>query len=445
MKKPVSIKIKLTFTIMVVFLIVTVFFTGCLVSISNSVYKRTLETELTELVSNNVDKIKGIENGKLIIEEGFIYELSGSYTSVFSKEGSLLAGTLPIGFSNTSEFLDRKLRIEEGDNANFLILDVYYPLDWENGLWVRGFSEMADRKLITKNLLLSAGFTLPFFLVVIGLLSYFLAKSSLKPLETVNQAAAEINDGGDLKKRINLQNAPYEFIELSTSMDSMLDRIENAFEVEKRFTSNVSHELRTPISVIKSAAEYSLKYDEGKEWVSSMEIVKRNADSMGEMTENLLMLSRMELGTIKSEFKTFDFSNFLAETLDTLPQETIRNIEPNHYVHGDTELLKNAIKNLVENAKKYGKENGHIIVSLTGDSKHFTTLSVKDDGIGIEKEKIPYIFDRFYRGDESRNSKVSGSGLGLSIVYEIIKLHGAAISCDSIPGVGTEFKIIFKK
>ncbi len=230
----------------------------------------------------------------------------------------------------------------------------------------------------------------------------------------------------------------------------MLDRIEQTFEREKQFTSDASHELRTPVAVILSECEYmadcSLTAEEYREAADS---VKDQAEKMSRLINELLTISRMERNTIKLDFEETDISellNFVCDEQEELHNGSIiltRNIAPDISAYSDRLTIMRLFINLISNAYSYGKENGHINVSLDTD-KNNIKVSVKDDGIGISTENLPKIWERFYQADPARTSDRNGSsGLGLPIAKMIAALHHGNISVSSQIGKGSEFIFTF--
>lgn len=444
MNSKISVKLKLTIAFVLLFMVMTGIFTWYLVSISNSVYKRTQSADLKELLSKDITFIEGYKNGHLSLSEGFLYEYSGIFVSVYNDKKGLLAGQIPWALKENLEFLNGEIRDIESKDTNFLVLDLYYPFDWEQGVWIRGIVEMNDQTHIMKNLIIASAISLPLFLIIVVILSLMISKGILLPLDRINNTARNINEIEDLSQRIGLNQGSREFIELSNAMDGMLERLENSYEKEKRFTSDVSHELRTPISVIKGAAEYSLKYDDSDEWKDSMKMILKNVNNMADMVESLLALSRLESAKGGIKFEQLNLSDLTMDICSDFDLKIETDIESNICIDGERSLLTRLINNLLDNAKKYSDIDCRICVSLHAyNNATKAILSIKDNGHGIPSDKLELIFDRFYRVDESRNNSISGIGLGLSLVSEIANIHGAKIEVDSILNIGTEFKIHF--
>ena len=183
--------------------------------------------------------------------------------------------------------------------------------------------------------------------------------------------------------------------------------------------------------------------DEPAELRQSLDVVKRQARKMSSLVSRLLTFTRLEQGTQRLKMEDTDLSELTLavcgeqRTIES-DKQIAADVEPGVIVRGDGELLTILIQNLMSNARKYGKENGHVWVSLkTVNDK--ARLTVRDDGVGISPEQLPRIWDRFYQADASRTNRDGSLGLGLSMVKEIARLHGGEAAADSAPGEGCTF------
>ena len=245
----------------------------------------------------------------------------------------------------------------------------------------------------------------------------------------------------------------------------MISRLEQAFEAERRFTSDASHELRTPMSVIMAQTELTLEQErEKEEYKAALEVIHRQGSRMNRLIENMLDYTRLEQRTGEYPLDTSNLSEQVSAICEDM--KLIRNkeitltyqVEPGVTIRGNALLLGRMLQNLIDNAYKYGKEQGHIRVILQSNwkdeleewirpeqsAKKYVLLTVEDDGIGISQSAQEKIFERFYREDVSRsNHSVQGYGLGLSMVKKIAELHQATICVQCEEGVGSIFIVIF--
>ena len=220
----------------------------------------------------------------------------------------------------------------------------------------------------------------------------------------------------------------------------MANNIEESFKRLKIFNSNVSHELKTPLTIIKGEIEVALMNNECDKML--LKSLLDEINYINEITDKLLFLTKKD-ALNKQNFEKIDLENIILEMFEKYTKKISinLNIEDEEYViKGDKTLLKIAISNLIENSIKYGATKLEITLKK---GKNKITLSIKDNGIGIPKDKLPFIFDEFYRVDESRNKKVKGFGLGLSIVKSIITLHNGNIKLISEENKGVEAIIKF--
>jgi two-component system sensor histidine kinase ArlS len=272
-------------------------------------------------------------------------------------------------------------------------------------------------------------------------------KNSLKPLAEMTKMTGEIR-AQNLNLRLNVTNAKDELKELVITFNSMMDRIETAYNKQNQFVSDASHELRTPISVIQGYARMLERW--GKEdpevLQESIEAIRNEAENMKELVEKLLFIARNDKDTLTLTKENFS----LSEMMEELVKET-RMVDGRHVINssieqgikvfGDRNLIKQAMRIFVDNAQKYTEEGSSIDISLRRDENK-AIMVVKDQGCGIPEKDLSGIFDRFYRTDESRDRNRGGHGLGLSIAKIIVLRHGGKIHVKSKQGESSEFSVI---
>jgi len=250
-----------------------------------------------------------------------------------------------------------------------------------------------------------------------------------------------------LDTRLQVDETQVELKNLAMAINSMLDRINEAYRAQVRFVSDASHELRTPISVIQGYANLLDRWGKNDEKTlqESINAIKDEAANMKELIEQLLFLARGDNNTITLQLEKFSLKDLAEEVvnetrmIDTTHRFEVRSSEV--CVNADRALIKQALRILVDNAIKYTDAGGTITVA-TGREGELAKLSVTDDGIGISPEIVPQIFDRFYRADESRARATGGAGLGLSIAKWIVSRHGGHMEVLSREGIGTKIVIV---
>ncbi len=223
-------------------------------------------------------------------------------------------------------------------------------------------------------------------------------------------------------------------------------------QVRRDFVANVSHELRTPLSILRGYIETLLDSPKTprEELMRILGVMERHSNRLELLVEDLLTLVELESGNPNLQLGDIDLSNFLREIIRDW-EKKLANKQLNIIVdvpsdfspiRADRTRLQEALYNLLDNAVKYSREHGEIRVSARNRDGEIE-LSVSDDGIGIAKEDLPRIFERFYRADKARSGdKVRGTGLGLAIVKHITQLHGGRVEADSDPGKGTRIRVI---
>lgn len=301
------------------------------------------------------------------------------------------------------------------------------------------------------------------FLIIGGLVLLFIAfasrqviKLSMRPLEKI-EATAEKIAGGDLSARLDNFEPDTEVGRLSTSLNQMLSRIEESFTARtesesklRRFVADASHELRTPLTSIRGFAELHRQgaVPEGEKTKELISRIEKESMRMGSLVEDLLMLARMDQSR-EIVMADVDLSTLIKEAVTSAqvagPEHPITS-DIAHDVHtqGDSDKIYQVVTNLLANARAHTPAGTAIHVA-TYSADDGTYVTVADKGPGLTAEDQQHVFERFYRVDTSRQrSSSDGSGLGLSIVDEVMKAHGGSVSVSSEPGNGATFTLHFK-
>ena len=276
---------------------------------------------------------------------------------------------------------------------------------------------------------------------------YFLAGRALAPVEQMVQVAAAITIS-DLDRRIEVTNPHDELGHLATTLNSLIARLERAVDEIQRFTADASHELRTPLAVLRSEAESALrKIRTPEEYERTLTVVVEEATRLGRLADQLLSLSRHDAGLTECRQEAVRVDALLLDVVEqlrplaagrgvVLEEDTVEPCE----LLGDDVRLSQAFFNVVENAIKYTPEEGAVHVQCRVQDWS-TVVVVRDTGIGIPREHLGRVFDRFYRVDSSRQTLTGGAGLGLAISRTAILAHQGEIEIHSEPGVGTTVTI----
>ena len=236
---------------------------------------------------------------------------------------------------------------------------------------------------------------------------------------------------------------------LEDAVNDLLDRMQAAYSQQTRFVSDASHELRTPIAVLKGYADLLERWGKDDPQVRDEAIasIQAEADRMNRLVEQLLFLARGDSGRLQLKQEPLDLQDLMQETW-----EESRMIDPKHQwlldapapipYTGDRDMLKQAVRILSDNAAKYTPQGKEITLRAWLDPQGCPCLSVKDEGMGIKREDVPHVFDRFFRSDPARSRQSGGAGLGLSIADWIVTRHGGHLEVYSWEGVGTRFTIV---
>jgi heavy metal sensor kinase len=290
----------------------------------------------------------------------------------------------------------------------------------------------------------------PFILIISVIGGLLLSKVSLKTIENITQEADAIS-ASNLSNRLPVINTNDEVGHLTRTLNQMIERLESSFNQIKKFTSDASHELRTPLTILQGELEIALHSQKTPAQyediiISALEEVAR----LTNVVETLLDLSRAESGQVKMNLTEGSLTKLLidmSEDAEILAESRGVNvtseIEPDVNLPFDSARMHQAILNIVDNAIKYTKKGGNVLIQLI-KTKDNAEIIISDTGNGIPADDLPYIFDRLYRVDKARSSNIFGVGLGLAIVKWIIEGHNGKISVESEVNKGTKFTIRLK-
>lgn len=273
-------------------------------------------------------------------------------------------------------------------------------------------------------------------------------KSDVKlfePLRIMSAQANRLSANNLHSERLNVEGTKNELKDLANVINAMLDRIESAYESQKQFVSNASHELRTPIAVIQGYANLLNRWGSSNPEVlqESIEAIQNESKAMQDLVEKLLLLSRHDRKTLKLNKKNFNMrrvvEDMVKETRLVAQNRVIKSpIMEDVIVYGDKQALKQAIRIFIDNAVKYTNDGDEITISCENVNDD-CVITISDTGIGMTREDLEHIFDRFYRSEYVRNKNISGHGLGLSLAKMIVIAHTGRIKVRSQFKKGSSF------
>ena len=279
-----------------------------------------------------------------------------------------------------------------------------------------------------------------------GVATYFISGHALRPIREFSDKIEKVQAQNLADSRIE-ENQVKELNQLSVSYNRMLERLSDAFEIQRQFTANAAHELRTPLALMQ--VQLDLYHSNGHpdndaDTVQMIKMVTEQNDRLNKMVKTLLDMS--ELQTVGRDDEI---------VLDALVDEVLEDLEPlaegknirligkckDITMVGSDILIYRLVYNLVENAIKYNHSGGQVTVTADRREKH-VYLSVKDTGTGIPEELKERVFEPFFRVDKSRSRELGGVGLGLALVREIVRVHDGSITVKSNPSGGTIFEVV---
>ena len=279
-----------------------------------------------------------------------------------------------------------------------------------------------------------------------GVATYFISGHALRPIREFSDKIEKVQAQNLADSRIE-ENQVKELNQLSVSYNRMLERLSDAFEIQRQFTANAAHELRTPLALMQVQLDlyHSNRHpDNDADTVQMIQMVTEQNDRLSKMVKTLLDMS--ELQTVGRDDEII---------LDALVDEVLEDLEPlaegknirligkckDITMVGSDILIYRLVYNLVENAIKYNHSGGQVTVTADRKEKH-VYLSVEDTGTGIPEELKERVFEPFFRVDKSRSRELGGVGLGLALVREIVRVHDGSITVKSNPSGGTIFEVV---
>ena len=438
-----SIKSRITLFFALMMLVIEALVLTFIMIINGNVVTNDPEHRLVQVMESNLNRVTFTDQEFQF--DRVKYYTKGVYSALYDEEQADVRGALPAEFTADEPLKDHSLRLVKCGEQDFYVYDTHLDM-FVGGVWLRGVidAEPTGGSFMT-TIIAVAWSVLPVLLILSILGGYLIAGQALKPIKAVSEAANAISDGQDLKARIGATGGRDEVSQLAASFDNMFDRLEASFEAEQQFTSDASHELRTPTTVILAECSYAQKNAKTPEdYQASLDVIQRQAEKMSTLVKSLLEITRLDQGTQKVNLEYADLSDLVhvvCEEQAIVAQKGIRlqtDIQPELYAEIDVFLISRMLQNLIDNAFKFGKENGFVRVTLHRAGAG-ARLTVEDNGIGISEEDRSRIFQRFYQAGDTH--RTGGMGLGLSMVRQIVQLHGGAISVDSTPGKGTVFTV----
>ncbi len=285
-----------------------------------------------------------------------------------------------------------------------------------------------DATMILTNLRNTLYIAFPLILIVLFLIARLIAGRSIKPVTMITETSRRITKD-NLKDRIVLPQNKDELYVLSKTINDLLDRIENAVEREKQFTSDASHELRTPLTVLKGTLEVLIRKSRTQaEYEDKIKYSITEVNRLNNLVDQLLLLARFEnqkqslkIEKVYLNALILDILTLYSGKINTKKITINHSFSKDYFIESDNYLVSIIISNIISNAIKYSEEQGEISIILS-KKEGKTICTISDNGIGIAAEDLDKIFNPFYRSSPTNHPEIKGSGLGLSIVKKIAQL-----------------------
>lgn len=282
---------------------------------------------------------------------------------------------------------------------------------------------------------------IPFMVILVGVVSYMIASFSLMPIKDFSSTIEKVTHR-TLGERIETGQHAIELQGLADSFNSLLKRLQIAFESEKNFIADAAHELKTPLSVIGAQCDIcTQKKRSSREYTDSFAEIKSVSKDMLRQINSMLTLARLDSGMLlTSSFKNISLTSCIVDAIRLLePLAKEKSVKINMelgdeiIVFGDKNTLTEALVNIIENALRYNVHNGSIDI-IVGSTADEANIAISDTGMGIRDDEQERIFDRFYRSEATRSTK--GTGLGLSIAKAVMQAHNGEIKVNSLMSQG---------
>ncbi len=407
--------------------------------------RNKIEDELNDDSTLNIGKLSSIRTRGLIDERFQLFDKSGKVIvgdSILSRSDVLNLGKV---LHESFKYSRKKIghhwyhilwsRFETGNDTVFIL---------ETAASVKDVVDDLHR------LFFLFWIIIPGCLIITGVTAFFISKAAFRPMTQMADAAKNIS-GENLDRRLSLPKTNDEVRALGETLNEMIGRIDMAFKSQKRFIANASHELKTPITVIQTELEIMQKKVKDTESKESIKNALSEIESLTKLTNSLLTIVKLDASKTKLHLSSVRMDELLADCVQTMnPAANAKKIQINlsiddaAEIRGDKEKLRSVFLNLIENAIKYSPSGSGVDLKLVSNESSNIKIKVEDTGPGIPTSDISYIFNRFYRSNETR-AETDGSGLGLAIAKEVVELHRGEITVESKIGEKTVFCVTLPK
>ncbi|NRT87081.1 sensor histidine kinase [Clostridium beijerinckii] len=326
-----------------------------------------------------------------------------------------------------------------GKTVGYIIVGQYSPV-------LLSQEDISFKGQINRSIVFSGVLTL----MIVTAISLILSKQFSEPIKAVSKTSVSLSKG-NYNSRLNVKSSIEEIRNLTESINSLGEKLNSQDLLRKRLVSDISHEIRTPLNVLQNNLEAMI---DGIIPITTDKLNSLNDEVIrfGKLLNNLNSLKQVESDEIVLKLGLVNISELLSSVIEDFSiaaaEKDIKlfinkSEDRDFVVIGDYDKLKQVFINLISNGIKFNKPGGTVWINVDSDEDS-VIIEIKDNGIGIKKEDLPYVFERMYRGDKSRH-KIEGSGIGLTLVKKILTLHSGTIDVESRENKGTVFTVYINK
>lgn len=401
---------------------------------------------IKDLLKNNVNV--EYKDGVIQKKDRFENADDGIYFQLVNEKGELLLGENPKGIQEIDEVGNQRLhKISAGEREYYIIDRINRQMTKATGHIIYNRAVVRTENIDSKYLVIKYIIygSIPLLLGTVLIAGLVMSKKISVPLIQMSKTAVSIGKEGELSKRMEYDGKIKELSALADTNNYMLERVENMFEGQKRFSSDVAHELRTPIAVLLAQCEYAKEHANTKEeFDEALEVIYRQTLKTNCVISQLLNLNRLESDRVHLELEEVDIDEIIRSICDDIELKEKKKVCFKLSLSGvkakvDLGLVFIMLQNIIQNAVKYSGERADIqVVSVYRETE--ICVKIMDSGCGISKDDLNNIFVPFFRVEKSRNSE--GFGLGLPLAQRIAQVHGGSIEVSSEVGKGSTFTVI---
>lgn len=400
-----------------------------------------------QLIFTNQGEWNENEHAQIEVNPTFI-QVADSLGNILRRTPNLLGKTLDLLKGETRKiFFNTRLPTGQVRQVQMIMTNEYHKKSGYISIAI----PLEASLMVLKNLLIILLSAFPFVLFILYIVTRLIAQRSIMPVKLLTESAGKIRHE-NLNERIALPKRKDELYTLTGTINGLLDRIEDAMIREKQFSSDASHELRTPLSVLKGTLELMIRKPRDRAYfVEKTGTCLEEVNRMSTLVDQLLLLARYEKEIIASRLVSTSvpvlLNKIIARFAVSLEQKGILldlNMNQNLTILTDPFMFEQILENIFSNALKYSNVNGKIKI-FSNDVSQPLFLTIQDEGIGMDKEELGQVFNRFYRANQSRSSQVKGYGLGLAIAKRLADLLRIQIVIESQPDKGSVFTLFFSE